>query len=64
MWPGKHISVAGYTNDVSSYLPSTLHIRAKNYEGLGSFFWYGMPYFPEGVEKSFWRPLKNLPDEL
>jgi len=61
MWPGKHISVAGYTNDVSSYLPSTLHIRAKNYEGLGSFFWYGMPNtFPEGVEEIILGTIEKL----
>jgi len=61
MWPGKHISVAGYTNDVSSYLPSTLHIRAKNYEGLGSFFWYGMPNtFPEGVEEIILETIEKL----
>ncbi len=61
MWPGKLISVAGYTNDVSSYLPSTLHIRAKNYEGLGSFFWYGMPNtFPEGVEDIILGTIEEL----
>lgn len=61
MWPGKLISVAGYTNDVSSYLPSTLHIRAKNYEGLGSFFWYGMPNtFPEGVEEIILGTIEKL----
>jgi hypothetical protein len=43
MWPGKLISVAGYTNDVSSYLPTHMHLESKNYEGLDSFFWYGMP---------------------
>jgi hypothetical protein len=41
-WPDKLISVAGYTNDVSSYLPTHMHLEAKNYEGLDSFFWYGM----------------------
>ncbi len=61
MWPEKLISVAGYTNDVSSYLPSTLHIQAKNYEGLGSFFWYGMPNtFPEGVENIILRTIEEL----
>ncbi len=61
MWPEKLISVAGYTNDVSSYLPSTLHIQAKNYEGLGSFFWYGMPNtFPEGVENTILETVQKL----
>ncbi|ODS83515.1 MAG: hypothetical protein ABS46_06180 [Cytophagaceae bacterium SCN 52-12] len=43
IWPGKMVSVAGYCNDVSSYLPVARHIRAKVYEGEGSYFWYGMP---------------------
>ena len=61
IWPDKMVSVAGYTNDVSSYLPTTLHIKAKNYEGLNSFFWYGMPNtFPEGVEDIILGTIKNL----
>ena len=61
IWPDKMVSVAGYTNDVSSYLPTTLHIKAKNYEGLNSFFWYGMPNtFPEGVEEIILGTIKNL----
>lgn len=61
MWPDKLISVAGYTNDVSSYLPTTLHIQARNYEGLDSFFWYGMPNtFPEEVEKTILSTIKEL----
>jgi hypothetical protein len=50
LWPDKLISVAGYTNDVSSYLPTQMHIEARAYEGLESFFWYGMPnVFPANV---------------
>jgi hypothetical protein len=61
IWPGKMVSVAGYTNDVSSYLPTTLHIKAKNYEGLNSFFWYGMPNtFPEGVENLILGKVREL----
>lgn len=52
MWPGEMVSVAGYTNDVSSYLPTRLHIEKRNYEGLDSFYWYGMPdTFPSDVEE-------------
>ncbi len=51
-WPGKLISVAGYTNDVSSYLPTHMHLEAKTYEGLDSFFWYGMPnVFPMNADE-------------
>jgi hypothetical protein len=50
MWPGQMVSVAGYTNDVSSYLPTSKHLELKNYEGLDSFFWYGSPaVFPMDV---------------
>jgi hypothetical protein len=50
MWPDKMVSVAGYTNDVSSYLPTRKHIELNNYEGLDSFFWYGSPaVFPLDV---------------
>ena len=53
LWPDKLVSVAGYTNDVSSYLPTHLHIAKKNYEGLDSFIWYGMPdTFPPNVEEA------------
>ena len=46
IWPEQHVSVAGYCNDVASYLPVAWHIRAGVYEGLGSFLWYGQPGIP------------------
>lgn len=50
IWPGKLVSVAGYCNDVSSYLPTERHIRTKVYEGEGSYFWYGQPSaFPTDI---------------
>ncbi|WP_407429488.1 hypothetical protein [Arcticibacter sp.] len=50
IWPDKLVSVAGYCNDVSSYLPTERHINAGVYEGIDSFFWYGQPsLFPESV---------------
>lgn len=52
LWPGKMVSVAGYTNDVSSYLPTRLHIDKRNYEGMDSFYWYGMPdTYPLDIEE-------------
>ncbi len=61
MWPDKLISVAGYTNDVSSYLPTHLHLEAKNYEGLDSFFWYGMPnVFPMNADEAILGQVKSL----
>jgi hypothetical protein len=61
MWPGKLVSVAGYTNDVSSYLPTHMHIEARGYEGLDSFFWYGMPnVFPPNVDETILSRIKSL----
>ncbi len=51
LWPDQMVSVAGFTNDVSSYLPTGKHIEMKNYEGYDSFFWYGVPgTFPASVK--------------
>ena len=46
IWPGKIVSVAGYCNDVSSYLPNKWHVVNHFYEGYDSFFWYGQPGLP------------------
>ena len=46
IWPDKTVTVAGYCNDVSSYLPIDWHIKSKLYEGFGSFFWYGQSGLP------------------
>lgn len=46
IWPDKEVSVAGYCNDVSSYLPKEWHINNQTYEGYDSFFWYGQPGLP------------------
>lgn len=61
LWPDKLISVAGYTNDVSSYLPTHMHLEARGYEGLNSFFWYGMPnVFPMDVDEIILNKIKSL----
>ncbi len=60
MWPGQTVSVAGYTNDVSSYLPTRKHLELKNYEGLDSFFWYGSPaVFPMDVYEIIINEIKK-----
>jgi hypothetical protein len=52
IWPGKIVTVAAYSNDVSSYLPRDWHIESKTYEGYNSFFWYGQPaIFPTDILK-------------
>jgi len=46
LFPDKTVSVAGYSNDVASYLPNSWHLTEKQYEGYDSFFWYGQPGLP------------------
>ncbi|SOD15087.1 hypothetical protein [Pedobacter xixiisoli] len=60
LWPGKLVSVAGYSNDVSSYLPTSKHIKSGTYEGYGSFFWYGQPsVFPQDVYEKIISTIKS-----
>ena len=60
LWPDHLVSVVGYTNDVSSYLPTHMHIEKKNYEGCDSFIWYGMPgTFPLSVENTIISSVKK-----
>jgi hypothetical protein len=47
LWTQKTVTVAGYSNDVSSYLPISWHIEEKFYEGYDSFLWYGQPGIPD-----------------
>lgn len=60
LWPNKMVTVAGYCNDVSSYLPTSRHIKTKVYEGDDSFFWYGQPStFPENVHEVIIQSIKQ-----
>ncbi|MGK6352874.1 hypothetical protein [Parapedobacter sp. DT-150] len=60
LWPDKLVTVAGYSNDVSSYLPTSKHIKAGIYEGNDSFFWYGQPnIFPENVYETIIESIKT-----
>jgi len=60
LWPDKLISVAGYCNDVPSYLPTEKHIKAHTYEGDDSFFWYAQPsVFPINVYQTILTSIKN-----
>ncbi len=61
LWPEKLISVAGYTNDVSSYLPTHMHLEAGVYEGKDSYFWDGMPNaFPKNADETILNKIKSL----
>ena len=60
LWSDKLVTVAGYCNDVSSYLPTSRHIKAHTYEGYDSFFWYGQPnIFPENVYETIIASIKQ-----
>ncbi|MES2379307.1 MAG: hypothetical protein V4553_22130 [Bacteroidota bacterium] len=61
MWPDKLVSVAGYCNDVPSYLPRDWHIHDSTYEGYDSFFWYGQPAIPpSNIRDIVLNGIKNL----
>jgi hypothetical protein len=60
-WPDKLISVAGYTNDVSSYLPTRMHIEQGVYEAKDSYFWDGMPNaFPKNTDDIILNKIKSV----
>lgn len=60
LWPDRHVTVAGYCNDVTSYLPNDWHIKTGVYEGKGSFFWYGAHGpFPEGTFDTIIRTIRE-----
>jgi hypothetical protein len=59
LWPGKLVSVAGYCNDIASYLPTSRHIKAGTYEGYNSFLWYAQPgVFPENVYETILNKIR------
>ena len=63
LWPERRVSVAGYSNDISSYLPNRWHIVDKTYEGYDSFFWYPQPlpaFFPENAFETIIQRIKLL----
>lgn len=60
LWPSKQVSVAGYCNDVTSYLPVQSHITRHTYEGDDSFYWYGtIALFPTNVQDIILQQIKK-----
>ena len=60
LWPSKQVSVAGYCNDVTSYLPVESHINRHTYEGDDSFYWYGtIALFPTNVQDIILQQIKK-----
>lgn len=61
LWPDKYVSVAGYCNDVPSYLPTGRHIKAETYEGVDSFFWNAQPsLFPVDIFDKVMQGIKKI----
>jgi len=51
-YPGRHMWVAGYSNDVFAYVPSLRVLREGGYEGGDAMIYYGRPGpFAESVEE-------------
>jgi hypothetical protein len=52
-FPGEHIIVAGYSNDVMCYIPSLRVLKEGGYEAVDSMIYYGQPGpFDERVEET------------
>ncbi len=52
-FPGEHIIVAGYSNDVMCYIPSVRVLKEGGYEAVDSMIYYGQPGpFDENVEET------------
>jgi hypothetical protein len=51
-FPSERLIVAGYSNDVSCYIPSARVLREGGYEPVESMIYYGLPGpFTESVEE-------------
>lgn len=60
LWKDKLVTPLGYTNEVSSYLPSTRHVENQTYEGYDSFYWYGKPsVFPLNISSLVMEKIKK-----
>ena len=52
-FPGEHIIVAGYSNDVMCYIPSLRILKEGGYEALDSMIYYAQPGpFDEHIEET------------
>jgi hypothetical protein len=60
-FPGENLTVAGYCNDVSSYLPSQRVLREGGYEPETSMIYYGQPGpFSEKVEEQIFAVIHRV----
>jgi hypothetical protein len=57
----KGLIVAGYSNDVMSYIPSVRILREGGYEAEDSMIYYGQPgRYTEEVEELIFGAMRNL----
>jgi len=60
-YPKQSLFVAGYSNDVMSYIPSVRILREGGYEAESSMIYYGMPGpYSEDVEESIIGSVKSV----
>ena len=60
-YPKQRLFVAGYSNDVMSYIPSVRILREGGYEAESSMIYYGMPGpYSEDVEESIIGSVKAV----
>lgn len=62
-FPGENMVVAGYCNEVSSYIPSLRVLREGGYEPESSMIYYGHPGpFAENVEETAFAAIRHVMD--
>lgn len=60
-YPGRRVIVAGYSNDVMSYIPSLRVLREGGYEADSSMIYYGLPGpYSEDVEDRILRTVDKV----
>ncbi|MGA8185343.1 MAG: hypothetical protein WB819_17065 [Terriglobia bacterium] len=53
--------MAGYSNDVFAYIPSSRILKEGGYEGGGAMIYYGQPGpFAPGIEESIIREVHEV----
>jgi neutral ceramidase len=64
-FPGENLVVAGYCNDISSYIPSLRILREGGYEPVVSMIYYGQPGpFAENVEEVVFQGVRDLMSQV
>ena len=60
-YPGEHLIVAGYSNDVMCYIPSLRVLKEGGYEANESMIYYGQPGpFAEDVEDRLMKTVSSI----